>query len=68
MLAGQLFMLLLSFVDLFQNKPFQNNSSSVKLFGSRSGPTVLGPDLVSNCLQRFYQQTTKVAASKERVT
>ena len=26
----------------------------------------IGPDLGPNCLQRIYQQTIKVAASKER--
>ena len=44
---------------------FQEHYQSVKQFGSRSGSNV-GPDLGPNCLQA-YQQTTKVAAYKERV-
>ena len=49
-------MLLMSSADLFQ-KIFQEHYQSVKLFGR-----FVGPDLRPNCLQ-----TTKLAASKERV-
>ena len=36
---------------------------SVKQFGSRSGPTFVGPDLGLNCLQRFSADDT----SRQRV-
>ena len=48
--------------DFFQNhlfkKFFQEYHQSVKQFGSRSGPTFVGPDLSPNCLQRLSAEDT----------
>ena len=42
-------MLLMLSADFLQKKS-SVNIESVKLFGSRSGPTFVGPDLGLNCL------------------
>ena len=59
-------MLLLSSADFFKinifKACFQEHYQTVEQFGSRSGS-----DLGPNCLQRLYQQTTKVATSMGRV-
>ena len=34
-------------------KIFQKRHQGVKQFGSRSGPTLVGPEFGPNCLQRF---------------
>ena len=50
------FMLLLSSANFFQSDfpliIFHEHYQNVKQFGSRSGPTSVGPDLDPNCLQR----------------
>ena len=51
-------MLLLSSADFFFKinffkKKIQEHYQSDKQFGSRSGPTSVGPDLDPNCLQRL---------------
>ena len=52
----------MSTADFCQNqsflKFFQEYHQSVKPFGSRSGPTFVGPDLGPNCLQRLSADDT----------
>ena len=62
-------MLLLSSANFFQNllfqkRFFQEHYQGVKRFGSRSGRSVL---IWVQTVCKVYQQTTEVAASKERV-
>ena len=63
-LLGKCFMFLCPVLIFFKIKFFeeffQKYHQSVKQFGSRSGPTFVGPDLGSNCLQK-YQQTTQLS-------
>ena len=44
--------------NFFSNSSFPKNSFSFKQFGSRSGPTNVGPDLDPNCLQRLSADDT----------
>ena len=59
---GQFCMLFLSSADFFKinffEKFFHEYHQSVKQFGSRSGPTFVGPDLVTNCLQKLSADGT----------
>ena len=63
-------MLLLKSADFFKidffKIFFQEHYQSVKQFGSRSGPTSVGPDLAPKCF-KGYLQTTNVTDSSEKV-
>ena len=50
----------------FFEKFFQEYHQSVKQFGSRSGPTIVGPDLGLNCLQKFSADDTSMKRVKDR--
>ena len=58
------------FLPFFSQSNFQKkkkkfrNTQSVKLFGSRSGPTLVGPGLGPSCLQRLLAKA-KVSASED---
>ena len=54
-----LFCHLLIFIKIKSfEKLFQEKHQFVKQFGTRSGPTFIGPDLVPTCLQKLSADDT----------